>query len=231
MAERVTYEHDGSIATITMDDGKVNVLSPGMQSQLNDALDKAQTEASVIVLAGRDGRFSGGFDLGVLQAGGTPALDMLRGGFELAASLLASERPVVIACTGHAVAMGSLLLLAADYRVGADGPFKITANEVAIGLVMPTAAIELCRQRLAPAHLQRAVVTAEVYDPAGAVPAGFLDSIVPPDQVIAAATEVAGRFATLHPFAHAETKRCVRGESLRALHEAIEFDDAQLRAG
>ncbi len=133
-----------------MDDGKVNVLSIPMLGEINAALDQAESAGAVVVLTGRDGRFSGGFDLAVLRAGGPDALTMLRGGFDLAERLLTFPTPVVVACSGHAIAMAAFLLLSGDYRIGAAGPFKITANEVAIGLPMPMAAIEICRQRLTP---------------------------------------------------------------------------------
>ena len=133
----VSYHCDDAIATITIDDGKVNALSLAVLAELNAALDQAERDGAVVILAGRDGVFSAGFDLPVLRGGGPDARAMLRAGFELAARLLAFPRPVVIACTGHAVAMGVFLLLCGDYRVGATGPYKITANEVAIGLTMP----------------------------------------------------------------------------------------------
>ena len=62
----------------------------------------------------------------------------------------ARPTPVVVACTGHAVAMGVFLLLSGDYRIGAAGAFDLRANEVAIGLPMPLTAVEISRQRLAP---------------------------------------------------------------------------------
>jgi enoyl-CoA hydratase/carnithine racemase len=124
-----SYYCDDAIATITIDDGKVNALSFAVLAELNAALDQAERDGAVVILAGRDGVFSAGFDLPVLRGGGPDALAMLRAGFELAARLLAFPRPVVIACTGHAVAMGVFLLLCGDYRVGATGPYKITANE------------------------------------------------------------------------------------------------------
>ena len=165
MQSLIDYQLAGSVAMISMDDGKVNALSLGMINEINQALDQAQDNAAVIVLAGRAGVFSAGFDLPVLRAGGPAATTMLRAGFDLAERLLSYSRPIVIACTGHAVAMGAFLLLAGDYRVGTAGPYKITANEVAIGLTMPRPAIELARQRLTPAHFNRAVILAEVYAP------------------------------------------------------------------
>ena len=164
MGTLVTSRLDHSIATITLDDGKVNVLSPDMLGQVNAALDEA-ADAAVVVLTGRPGVFSAGFDLRVLQARDAAAEGMIRGGFELAARLLTFPAPVLIACTGHAIAMASFLLLSADYRIGADGPYKITANEVAIGMTIPVAAIEICRQRLSPAHLSRALTLAETFPP------------------------------------------------------------------
>lgn len=224
-----TYRLRESIGTIVMDDGKMNVLSPQMLSDLNGALDRAVADHAVVVLAGRAGVFSAGFDLKVLTAGGDDALGMLRAGFELAERLLSFPTPVVIACTGHALAMGVFLLLAGDYRLGADGPHKIGANEVAIGLTMPRAAVEICRQRLAPAHFHRAVISAEIYAPAEAVTAGFLDRVVPGAELSSAADDVAARLAKLNMAAHTATKLRAREPTLRALRAAIAADDLELR--
>lgn len=231
MSDRVTYVLDGSIATITMDDGKVNALSLDMLADVNAAFDRAAADKAVVVLSGRDGVFSGGFDLAALGAGGTTAIDMLREGFTLSARLLAFERPVVIACSGHAIAMGLFLLLSGDYRIGAAGPYRIIANEVAIGLTLPRAAIEVCRQRLAPAHFQRATLLSELYAPdETAVAAGFLDRVVPPGELQDAARTSAEGFAKLNMAAHAASKLRARDQALPALHAAIELDDADLRA-
>jgi enoyl-CoA hydratase len=226
---RVTYELDAAIATISMDDGKVNALSLDMLGELNAAFDRAEADGAVVVLAGRPERFSAGFDLPVLRAGGDDALDMLRGGFELAERLLSFPTPVVIACTGHAVAMGVFLLLAGDYRVGAAGPYKIQANEVAIGLTMPRAAVEICRQRLKPAQFTRAVLLAETFTPEEAVDAGFLDRAVPAAEVQDTARSTAAGWAAPYMRAHAGSKLRARDEMLRTLRAAIEADDADLR--
>jgi enoyl-CoA hydratase len=217
-----TYRLDDSIATITMDDGKVNVLSPAMLADLNDALDRAEADgAAVVVLASAARAFSAGFDLDVLGRGGADTYALARTGFELAARMLAFPRPIVIACNGHAVAMGVFLLLSGDYRVGAAGSYKITANEVALGLTMPQPAIEICRQRLAPAHFNRAVLLAEVYSPDGAVAAGFLDRVVPAAELGAAARETAAGLAKLNMDAHAATKLRARDHVLTVIRAAI----------
>lgn len=223
MAQPVTYDLADGIATIAMDDGKVNALSVGMLRAVDAALSQARSDDAVVVLTGRPARFSAGFDL---RAMNTPAeaLEMVRGGFELAERLLAHPRPVVVACTGHAIAMGAFLLLCGDHRVGADGDFRITANEVAIGLTMPLAAVELCRYRLASEHVVRALVTAHVYSPAAAVGAGFLDEIVAPDAVAGRAREVATGFCALNAAAHTATKERVLGPLLERLRAAIESE-------
>jgi enoyl-CoA hydratase len=230
MGTRVAYELLDSVATITMDDGKVNALAPEMLAEVGGALDRADAEAAAVVLTGRPDRFSGGFDLGVLRSGGAAAADLVIGGFRLAERLLSYRLPVVIACTGHAIAMASFLLLSGDYRIGVSGSYRITANEVAIGMSMPRAAVELCRQRLAPAHFNRAVILAEVYDPDGAVVAGFLDRVVAPAQLAEVAHTVAVGLTDLDGPAHAFAKTRARAGALEALAAAIDADDADLRA-
>ena len=224
MNTRLSYQLQDRIATIVMDDGKVNTMSLAMQAELNAALDRARADGATVVLSGRKGVFSAGFDLPVLAAGGADALKMLSGGFALAERLLTFPTPVVIACTGHALAMGVFLVASADYRIGVEGAYKIGANEVAIGMILPRAAIEICRARLAPAHFQRAVITAEIYTPADAVAAGFLDRVVAEAELPAAAQAAAARLAKLSMKAHAASKLLARERLLKNLRAAMEAD-------
>ena len=229
MKPLVTYQPGDSIATVTMDDGKVNALSLQMLMELNVTLDRATEDGAVVVLTGREGVFSAGFDLAVLRAGGSDAVAMLRAGFELAERVLSFPTPVLIACTGHAIAMGVFLLLSGDYRIGVVGPHKITANEVAIGLTMPRAAVEICRQRLTPAAFNRAVILAEVFSPADAVAAGFLDRVVPAPELHDVAASAAAELTKLDPDAHAASKLRARAPALKAIRSAIETDHAAFR--
>ncbi len=230
MSALVSYGLRDCVATITMDDGKVNVLSQAMLTELAAALDRAAADGAVVVLTGREGVFSAGFDLTILRAGGAASADLLRAGFDLAAQLLAFPTPVVVACPGHAVAMGVFLLLSGDYRIGARGAYKLTANEVAIGMTMPRAAVEICRQRLTPACFNRAVSLAEVFPPDDAVVAGFLDRVVPAAELAQAAAAAAAGLASLDLDAHAVTKLRARQLAQSALREAIDTDDAEYRA-
>ncbi|MFG2007076.1 crotonase/enoyl-CoA hydratase family protein [Spirillospora sp. NPDC048911] len=227
----VRYTQRESVATITMDDGKVNVMSPRMLAELDAALDRAQADRAVVLLTGREGLFSAGFDLPTLRAGDPEAVDMVRGGFELAARLLAFPFPVVVACTGHAIAMGSFLLVAGDLRVGARGPYSISANEVAIGITMPHAAVELLRQRLTPAAFNRAVTLAEAFEPEDAVAAGFLDRVVAPAELAEVARAAAVALTGLDMEAHAAGKLRAREHALTAVRQAIEADALALRDG
>ena len=230
MGTLVSYQFRDAIGTITMDDGKVNALSLAMLTDLNAAFDQAESDRAVVVLTGREGLFSAGFDLSTMRAGGPDASAMVRGGFELAVRMLSFPTPVVIACTGHAIAMGVFLLLSGDYRVGAAGPYKITANEVAIGLTMPMAAVEIARQRLTPAHLDRALLLAEVFGPDDSVLAGFLDRVVPATELADAVRGIAAEFTTLNMHAHAASKLRARADLLKALEASIDADSAAFGA-
>lgn len=224
----VSYQAGESTVTITMDDGKVNALSPEMQADINSALDQAEADGKVVVLTGRPGVFSAGFDLRVLSNRDERAAQMIRGGFELAARLLAFPLPVVIGCSGHAVAMGSFLLLSGDYRIGATGPYRITANEVSIGMTMPISAIEICRQRLNPAYLTRVVALAEVFAPDDAVAAGYLDRVVPAGELADAAAAAATGLAELDLAAHAATKLRLRAGALAGIRADLEASGAAI---
>jgi enoyl-CoA hydratase len=230
MTSPVSYEFRDSVATITMDDGKVNVMSVPMLSALNAALDKAAADRAVVVLTGRRGTFSAGFDLRTLSAGGPEAQKMATMGFELGYRMLSFPTPIVVACGGHAIAMGAFLLLAADYRLGADGPFRIGANEVAIGITMPRFGVEICRQRLAPAHFDRAVGLSEMYKPADAVAAGFLDRVVPAADLQDEARKLAEDLTKLNMAAHTASKLRMREQALRAIRAAIDADAGSLSA-
>ena len=119
--------------------------------------------------------------------------------------------PVVAACTGHALAAGALLLLVADRRIGADGPFKIGLNEVAIGMPLPTFGVELARYRMPPSAFDGAIL-GETMAPAAAVAAGYLDAVVAPDDVLGAAAAEAERLSALRRGAVDGTKQRARGE-------------------
>lgn len=228
MSESCTFELHDTVALVRMDDGKVNALSPELLAELDALLDRAEKEAGAVVLAGRPERFTAGFDLKVMRAGPDATRRLVRAGALLALRLAEFPRPVVAACTGHALAMGALLLCASDWRVGTEGSFQIGLNEVAIGMTLPLFGVELARQRLSRRHFTRAAALAEVYDPPGARDAGYLDRLVPPARTVDAALEDATRLAGLPAGAFQATKARLHPEALAALRESI---DRELPAG
>jgi enoyl-CoA hydratase len=224
MSEPVTYDLDGPIASIAIDDGKVNAFSIPTLQAIHAALDRAEHDEAIVVLTGRQNYFSAGFDLKTFAAGLDPLLEMLTLGATLAERILSFPRPVVVACSGHAVAAGTFPLLAADMRIGVDGPFQMGLNEVKIGLTVPWFAIELARHRLHPTHFDRAVVNATMYSPQEALAPGLLDQVVPAGELRGASLEAAAQLAELNAEAHAATKLRARADALRALRSAIESE-------
>jgi enoyl-CoA hydratase len=225
MNDLVSYDLDGRIAEVRMDDGKVNALSIPMLGALHAAFDRAESDGAIVVLGGREGFFSAGFDLGTFAGGEKgQVLEMLELGARLCERVLCFPTPVLVACSGHAVAAGAFLPLCADVRIGVEGPFRLGLNEVSIGLTVPWFAIEIARQRLHPAHFDRALITASMYSPSEALEAGFLDRVVPAVDLPAEIRQAAEAVGELSPAAHLATKLRVREKALTALRAAIESE-------
>jgi len=222
----VSYQKSDGVATLSMDDGKVNVMSTSMLKELTSAFERAEKDGVIVILtSARRGIFSAGFDTKILaRKDPQQVFDMVRLGAELAACVLAYPRPVVIACPGHAFPMGAFLMLAADVRIGAEGSYKIGLNEVAIGIPVPTFGLELARSRLLPSYLQRTALTGEMFSPAEAVTAGFLDQVVPADNLQEAAETVAVNLGKIDHPSHASTKERLRRETLATVRAAIDSE-------
>lgn len=223
----VTTEVVDRVLVLHLDDGKANALSFDMITAISHALDQAEADDTIgaVVLHGREGKFSAGFDLSVMRSGDWGAVaTLVSDGGDLVRRLYGSSVPVVAACTGHALAAGALMLLGCDVRVGADVPCKIGLNEVAIGMVLPAWAITIAQDRLSRRHIQLALVTAQVTDGGGAMAAGFLDEVVPESDVLARAIERAAELAALSGRAYAGTVLAVRGPVLERMAAQITSD-------
>ena len=222
----VTYDKHGPVAVLTLDDGKANAISRAVVDEINGHLDAIDSDGDVraVMIAGRPGRFSAGFDLGAMTGSPESMRELVTGGGRLAARLLLQPHPVVIACTGHALAMGALLLLAGDHRIGAAGEWKIGLNEVAIGMPMPRWGVELARGRLAPTQLEWRLLLGQTGGPDEAVAAGFLDRVVPADALLREATDAATRLAELRTAAVAGTKQRLRAALVERMLDDMEGD-------
>lgn len=220
----VTIQIDDGIATITLQNGKVNAISHQVIAELNAALDQAEAAKAVVVLTGQPGILSGGYDLKTMQESMTAAMALVTEGSTLTRRMLAFPTPIIVACPGHAVAKGAFLLLCSDYRIGIKGEFKLGLNEVAIGMVMHQAGIEMARGRMPINYFNRSVINAEMFNPEQAIEAGLLDRVVEPEQLMATAQQVATMMKSLNMRAHHGTKIKARKELLTAMDQAIELD-------
>ncbi len=227
MSELVQYELENGVATLTLNNGKVNAVSHAVIAELNAALDQAEQAKAVVILTGQPGILSGGYDLKIMMSGPQNAVDLVTAGSTLARRMLSHPQPIIAACPGHAVAKGAFLLLSSDYRIGVEGAFNIGLNEVQIGMTMHHVGIELARERLTKPAFQRSVINAEMFNPHTAIAAGFLDQVVPADQLMQTAQAHAQVLKKLNLTAHKNTKLKVRKAFLEKLDWAIETDKTQ----
>ena len=210
MTDVLTYRLEGSVGVLVLDDGKANVFNDASIGAIHHALDRAEQEAGSVVLAGRPGRFSGGFDLSVMGSDPGAMQALVRSGAELLLRIWEYPRPVIIACTGHAVAAGAMFLLAADYRIGIEGDWSIGLNEIGIGMPLPQVTVELARARLDPRAFTRATLHAQLYDGEGAVRAGYLDEVVPADELLDRVMAKAAEMAKFAPSGYLPSKHRAR---------------------
>ncbi len=203
-----------AVAAIALDDGKANALSPELIAGIHHALDVAEKDAKAVVITGRPGRFSAGFNLKVLQQGPEAATDLVTAGGQLFLRFLEYPLPIVVGCTGHAIAAGAIALMTSDYRVGARGEFQIGMNETAIGMTLPDFAVEFARERLSKRHIDRSIIHSEMYGPEAAVDAGFLDRVVAPDEVVAEAFGEAVRLSASPQPAFRNNKRLAHAAAI-----------------
>ncbi len=210
----VTSEVKDRICTLRIDHGKPNSISAEVSEELMHALDEAENNADAVVLLGKPGMFSGGFDLPTMSKGPTAVRGMLKAGAHLLMSIYNHPKPIVIGCTGHAVAMGAFIAMAGDERIGAAGNFKIGMNETAIGMTLPTFGFELARARLSKRHYDRAIVHSTMYDPEGAVDIGILDRVVAPDRLEDECRDAAARLAVLKQPAFRNNKQIAHAKTV-----------------
>ena len=221
----VTLDITDGVGRIRLDDGKKNAIGLQTLADIDEALDEAEAKAGAIVLAGRPGSFCAGFDLATMTGSDFGAIRALGlGGGRLALRLYRQPKPLVAACTGHAFTIGALWLLASDTRIGEEGSFKLAMTETKMGMVLGPWALELLRARIAPTHFVPVVAQSKVYDPAGAVAAGFLDEVVPAGEAEDKALAIAGELAKLPAKAYAGNKL----ESRAGAFEVMEKDLALL---
>ncbi|HJP35655.1 MAG: crotonase/enoyl-CoA hydratase family protein [Gammaproteobacteria bacterium] len=223
MSDAIDYERVEETALITIDDGKANAFGYSVIEAFNAALDRAENDARAVAILGRPGLLSGGFDLAVIRGGDeSEIMRLVVAGARLLMRLYGHAQPVIVGATGHAVALGALMLLAADHRLGIRGDFKIGLNETAVGLPLPAFAIELATARLSPLALTAATLGANMYDPDAAAKVGYLDEVTEPEALRETALARAEAMAKLDGPAFAASKSALRGEAIRRALDGLD---------
>lgn len=228
--ELLSFALEGSTAVLRMDDGKANALSEAMINALLEGFARAEKEASAVVLTGRADRFCAGFDLKVMTSGADGVKKLFLRGADLLVKMFGLPMPLIIACTGHALAGGAQVLLTGDVRIGTSGPYRIGLNETAIGMPLPVLGVEFARARLALTELSRATLGAQLYTPEEAVKAGYLDEVRSAAEVLPRAMEEAQKLGALSRPAYAATKQRLRGATLAHVQATLESDMTSLLA-
>ena len=218
----VTLKNEDNVSIVNMDDGKVNVFSPEMIKNFNDILDQIPVDKGAVLITGRTGMFSAGFDLKVMMSSPENAAAMVKSGFELLMRVFTFPRPVVAACSGHAIALGAFLLCSCDHRIGCKGEFKIGANELRNNMIVPTPILELAKFRLIKSHKQRALLNAEMYSIEDAVAPGYLDEVTDHDQLFDLALAKAKDLATLAHPQYLQTKKLDQEDVAAKIYSGIE---------
>ena len=223
MSDRIaTLTSKDDISIITLDDGKANVFSPKMIQDVNQCLDKVPTESGALIITGREGMFSAGFDLKIISAGDIQAtMDMSLSGFKLLSRIFSFPRPILAACSGHGIALGTFLLCCCDYRVGVKGDFMIGANEMRTNMVIPIPILELISHRVSASHKYRAILGAEMYSIENGIGAGLIDEVVDPENLMETAMLKAKDLATMGHPSYSLTKELLIREPLQKINDAI----------
>ena len=214
---------EGEISIITLNDGKANVFSPAMIKDVNSCLDNVPTDSGCLIIRGSKGMFSAGFDLKVIGSGDVDAIkSMSKSGFEMLSRILDFPRPVIGACTGHGIALGTFLLCCCDYRIGLKGDFMIGANEMRTNMVVPTPILELIKFRVSQAHKYRAILGGTIYPISEAVEAGLIDEVVDEESFEDKLSEKAKDLATMGHPSYSLTKELFIGEVSKKIKNALE---------
>lgn len=227
MSNPVTLDITDDIAVIRIDDGKANALGHAALDGINDALDAA-TDAKAVILFGREGKFSAGFDLAVMKEGPDAAQAMVRKGAELCMRLYGFPKPVLAGSDGHALAAGALVLLSCDIRVASDTQGRIGLPETTIGMPLPVFGTELARDRLSRRHFTAATLLGTTYGPEEALAVGYLDRVVPVDELEPVVLDLARSLAdSLSPSGFAATRINARQATIDHVMGTLDADIAK----
>jgi enoyl-CoA hydratase/carnithine racemase len=210
--------HDGGITEIRLARPPVNALNRDLLAALREAITRAPLEgARGIVLSGAQGMFSAGVDVPALLGQDRDTVRAYWREFFAVCSVLArTPVPVAAAITGHSPAGGAVLALFCDYRVMAEGPFRIGLNEVQVGLIVPEC-IQLALRRVVGTYrAERLLVAGAMIESAQALACGFVDETTALEQVTTRARHWVAELLALPPRAMLTTRALARADLIDA---------------
>lgn len=217
----MTYQLNNEVAVAAFDDGKVNAVNEAFIDQLDQYLDDAERDAGALIITGRPGMFSAGFDLKALQGDEQAAARLVQRGMAMLVRLYEYPLPLIAACNGHAIGLGAFILLASDNRIGSTGSYQITLPETALSMPFTPVLLTLINDRVSGSHQTCTALQSSSLSPESAVTAGFLDLVADPDELLTTAQTLAEKLAELPQAAYAANKRDIRAQSLAAMRTSL----------
>jgi len=209
----LTVDH-GAVRELQLNRPPANALSPELIVALKEAVGSAvQDGARALVLSGLPGKFSAGFDIPLLLTLDRAAISVLwRQFYALLRALAVSPIPIVAAITGHATAGGTVLPIFCDWRIAAQGEWKLGLNEVQVGIALPPVIFSGLRRLVGPHQAERLAVGGLLISPGEAARIGLVDEVVPLDHVVPMAIEWTRKLLALPVDAMAATRRQARAD-------------------
>ena len=217
-----TLSQENDISIIKLDDGKANAFSYDMLTQVNKLLSKVPRDSGALVITGREGLFSGGFDLKTLATGDMEKITkMVQLGYHLLLELYSFDRPIIAAVSGHSIALGLFVTCSADYRIAIDGEYVCQANEVRNNMDIPIQIMEILKARVNKNYFYPAVFHSDAYTVQDSIAVGFIDEVVPQAEFMDRVMDKAKELATLpHPF-YAKTKESAQADVRQKILDGI----------
>lgn len=210
----IVATNHGAVRELRLDRPPVNALNMELIAALRQAVEAApQDGVRALILSGAPGRFSAGLDVPLLLGLNRTAIAALwREFYALLKALASSPIPIAAAITGHAPAGGTVLPLFCDWRVGAEGDFKLGLSEVQVGIVLPPMILAALRRQIGSRKAERLAVTGVLISSLEALDVGLVDELVAAERVVSRALDWCQAVLALPAEAMTVTRRNARAD-------------------
>jgi enoyl-CoA hydratase len=224
MSETIQLEMNAGIATLRLDRPPANALDLAYITALADTFTELEdrSDLGALIVTGTGRFFSAGLDLKLVPTYNRDEQRGLANNLNrMVARLYGLPLPVVAAVNGHSIAGGVILALSCDYRIGAEGDYKIGLAEARVGVVFPVGPMAVVQSELTHPSARRSVLLARNLTPQEAIALGLLDELQPAEALLAQAIEVAKEMAALPRTSFGRIKRQMRAAALARINEAV----------